>query len=604
MLIKFISVNFDEGLKLKRMKILEVISKNSIATLLQNYINTVKRFPLSTLMGMTSTVLFLYLTWKTDFNNTPEAIISNYAIFSILGLSFMLAIELINESNNIPKWLVYSVAILFVAFLCYKINKMNTIVFDNKTLNIEYFVLFAVFHLGVSVLPYLFNSNVISFWQYNKTLFLGILTAFLYSFTLSLGLNLAILGIQNLFDIDFSHRPYLYTFIVINILFNNAFFLSSLPKLKDIENDDSYPIGLKVFTQYVLLPLVALYIVILLAYELKIGISLSLPKGWVSIMVLASAVFGILAFLLVYPIKSQNRWVQIFNKIYYWLLLPLIVLMLIAIYFRINQYGLTEFRYFVALLSIWLLGISLYFSISKVDNIKVIPLSLLSVLMLGIYAPFNAFQSSKINQVKRLNEVFKQEKILKNGKISIPKNKTFDQKNQDKFGAALEFLIENHPLELKPFLTNDQYQKISKEDSYNKYYFLTDQIGFKTITNAYKFETKFIEYKIEQSVPMKGFDTFKDFRYLNNESQKFEVGNDKFDIKINDHIIKLIVNNRDTVYFDLNSVKDFTKDQVDIEKLIFKKETPTWRFMFVLKGGSSGTKELEVNNASLFLAKK
>ena len=73
----------------------------------------------------------------------------------------------------------------------------------------------------------------------------------------------------------------------------------------DIEID--YPIGLKYFTQYVLLPLVAIYLGILIAYEAKIAIQWSLPQGWVSIMVLASAIFGILAFLLIYPRQRSQQ---------------------------------------------------------------------------------------------------------------------------------------------------------------------------------------------------------------------------------------------------------------------------------------------------------
>ena len=98
---------------------------------------------------------------------------------------------------------------------------------------------------------------------------------------------------------------------------------------------------------------------ILIAYESKIIFEWSLPKGWVSIMVLASAIFGILAFLLIHPLKKDNKWIQSFSNLYYWILLPLVVLMLVAIYVRIKQYGITEPRYFVALLAIWLLGISL-----------------------------------------------------------------------------------------------------------------------------------------------------------------------------------------------------------------------------------------------------
>jgi len=72
-----------------------------------------------------------------------------------------------------------------------------------------------------------------------------------------------------------------------------------------------------------LLPLVAIYVLILLAYEGKIIVNQSLPRGWVSYLVLVSGIFGILAFLLIYPLKSLHLWIAKFTKGYYLVLIPL-----------------------------------------------------------------------------------------------------------------------------------------------------------------------------------------------------------------------------------------------------------------------------------------
>ncbi len=196
--------------------------------------------------------------------------------------------------------------------------------------------------------------------------------------------------------------------------------MAKLPTLDIIDTKkDDYPLGLKYFTQYVLLPLVAIYLLILLAYEFKIIINWSLPIGWVSVLVMASAIFGILAFLLLYPLRNANKWITKFTKAYYWILIPLICLMIVAIYVRINEYGVTEPRYFIALVSVWLLSICIYFSVSKIDNIKIIPMSLINIGLLSIYGPFNTFFASRFNQEKRMLSVLNEKKMLVNGKIVV-----------------------------------------------------------------------------------------------------------------------------------------------------------------------------------------
>ena len=83
----------------------------------------------------------------------------------------------------------------------------------------------------------------------------------------------------------------------------------------------SYPSGLKMFTQYVLIPLAVIYVVILLSYEAKIIVQWSLPRGLVSSLILGYAVFGILSILLVYPIRNydDSKWIKIFSRSFYFL---------------------------------------------------------------------------------------------------------------------------------------------------------------------------------------------------------------------------------------------------------------------------------------------
>jgi hypothetical protein len=113
---------------------------------------------------------------------------------------------------------------------------------------------------------------------------------------------------KQLFQVDIKDKYYFDLFIIISGIFNTWFFLSGVPEnLPSLEDETSYPKGLKIFTIYVLLPLVCIYLVILYAYAGKILITTQWPVGWVAYLVIAFSIFGILSFLLIYPLAKMNR---------------------------------------------------------------------------------------------------------------------------------------------------------------------------------------------------------------------------------------------------------------------------------------------------------
>lgn len=145
----------------------------------------------------------------------------------------------------------------------------------------------------------------------------------------------------------------------------------------------------------------------------------SLPKGLVATLVLGYAVYGMLSILLVHPVRFDqgNRWIMTFSKFFYLLLIPLIILLGSAVYLRVNQYGVTESRYILILLSLWLTGITIYFLSSRLQNIKIIPVTLCVVALLAVWGPQSASAVSKRSQLNRLFSFFEQKNSISNGKF-------------------------------------------------------------------------------------------------------------------------------------------------------------------------------------------
>src|SRR5690606_23352918 len=235
--------------------------------------------------------------------------------------------------------------------------------------------IFAFHHL-VAFAPFIKRGVNSDFWHFNKALFMRFLTAVLYSASLYAGLAVALFGVEELFNRDLPSEIYGQLFVLVAVGFNTLFFLAGVPTVFEaMPTTAPYPKGLKIFTQYVLIPLMTVYLVILLVYEIKILVEWEMPKGIVASLILGYAVFGVLSLLLIWPIHNAdgNRWVRFFSKSFYLTMIPLILLLALAVYQRVSYYGFTEKRYILMALTVWLAAITVYFLYFRKDDIRLIP---------------------------------------------------------------------------------------------------------------------------------------------------------------------------------------------------------------------------------------
>jgi hypothetical protein len=296
------------------------------------------------------------------------------------------------------------------------------------------------------------------------------------------------------------------------------------------------------------------YLVILLIYEGKIMLEWSLPKGYVSMLILGYAVFGILSLLLVFPIKDQaeNKWIKWFSKFFYVMMIPLLVLLTLAIYKRVTDYGITEKRYIIIMAAIWLSGITIYFLVSTKQNIKIIPISLSIILIISTIGPQSAASVSKNSQVNRLKKLTSNPDNSKNAKQEA--------------SVIIRYLIKNHGLSsLQPLttknITNIQTSMLEKMKNENSY-----QIHGRLIDTAYAI-LNIKDLKDEFSSPMnkyfrkdnqnifevKGFEAVYHLIPFQREPDTISVGNKK--IRIVNAIDKLEVSSdNEKLQFNLNNI--------------------------------------------------
>lgn len=419
----------------------------SITEMADKGLATLNRFPMALMMALIAAVAGIWLA-EIDGNQTPDyyEYLANICWLAALGISVFISGVTYAESNNWKSqkiWLVRgAVFILLVLYFLLLPMGFNP---DETEPFFRYVLFFFAAHLLVSFAPFLQGQNIADFWAYNKTLFLHILTAVLYSGVLFAGLSIAMLSLDNLLGFDISDKRYLQLWILLASIFNTLFFLSGVPKPHQISaKERAYPGGLKVFVQYVLIPLITIYISILYLYMGKILMEWEWPNGWVANLVLSFSIAGILALLLLHPIrdKAKNRWIYFFSKGYYLALIPLIILLMLSIWVRISEYGVTVNRYFVAALAVWLAGIVAFFIFGKVKNIKVIPISLCAITLLISFGPQGAFETAKRSQLHRLETQLQSHNLLnENGKvIKTDKELPFDVRKQ--ISSSVNYLLD------------------------------------------------------------------------------------------------------------------------------------------------------------------
>lgn len=376
----------------------------SLKELMTQSQTTLSRFPMTFVFALLSAVMAIVLIE----NEIEDPWWVHVNVLLSLGLPLFTALHVWLENlaiSTLKKQLILAGGVVVMGLLLFEIPYIKML---PQSFALHFFGFAILFHLLAAFLPFYKSNSVQAFWQFNKTMFLRFLLSALYSAVLYGGLALALLGIQFLLEVEIHEKIWVDLLLLIALPFNTIFFLGGLPKdVLSLEDDLSFPNGLKKFVQYVLMPLVVIYLSILYIYSVKISFLTELPGGFVTYLILAFAVAGMLALLLVSPLQTDEKtpWVKWYTKVYYWALWPLIILLFVAISTRFLEYGWTENRVIIFGLAVWLSGITAYFTFFKRSNIMSIPMSLFVLVAVLLLGPFSAENVAKRSQRNRLESL-------------------------------------------------------------------------------------------------------------------------------------------------------------------------------------------------------
>ena len=442
----------------------------SLRRITAGIVSAIANYPLVIIMAVALGAESIWLIHHEETDLFDEVL--PWMLAQGMGISLFFALHTVSRYRKLSRPVTAGILIAGIGVLYligYHFDYMMSMARE-ETMVLEVIGYALASHLLVAFLPFFRKNTLNGFWQYNKSLFLRAFTTILYTGVLFAGLSGAIAAIQELFDVEFTAKIFAYLWFVMAFPVSALIFCAGVPKAEDIDALDSssdLPSGLRLFVQFVLLPLVVVYLCILYAYMGKIILTWTLPQGWVTILIMAFSVIGMLAMLLVHPFQqlTEHAWIKVITKNYYRSLLPLLVLQYVAIFTRISDYGFTSARWAVVAITAWLTFITVYKVFFKGKNIILIPSTLFIVAILFLIGPLSHKSISVWSQTAKINRLVKTLNLIDaKGKLKVYEANATTDSLMGEIYSATRYLNRNHQCTgLEPYINFPTESEIIKE---------------------------------------------------------------------------------------------------------------------------------------------
>ena len=241
-------------------------------------------------------------------------------------------------------------------------------------------------------------------WNFTQKLWTGALFAAVGSVIFLLGMLAISEAVRALFGVNLDTLT-MKTILPIGLAFlAPIYWLGTLPRFGEAEDVTELSFearALSFLGTWMLAPLVIIYALIVLTYGVKILVQWDLPKGEIAQLVSPFIGVGMLVWLMLEPkVLKESGFVRFYRKAWHWVMLPAAVLLGVAVFVRVREYGFTLERFFLALVFVWSVVQSLWFTVlSKKKRDIRLPTALAAGLL--IFGAFAARPISLTQQFQR-----------------------------------------------------------------------------------------------------------------------------------------------------------------------------------------------------------
>ena len=517
--------------------------KENLKKLLLHFKSGFERFPITIILAFIHFITGVYIAEVRSFES-DNFIEINLLIFGSIFITAMAEIIWEKYLYGKNRWLVrgiYSV-ITFVLSIIFYVEYLRT----NDYYNIYYFALIPISIILFVLIPILNRENKEKYLQseFSDFVITGIFALVLFN-----GIGIVLTTVNYLFFKSrsfFIFRLTMYSSWFIAEVLGASLFLSLLKKPDaDLENYE-FPSIFNLLIKFVIIPLIAIYTGVLYIYMAKTVISMQLPKGLISHLVLWYTAFSVIIMILITPFTQKDKFLRNFKKYFPYFSIPLIFASLFALFQRIYQYGITEKRYYVLILIFWLLFCMILF-IRKM-NITGIFISLIACIVIAVYTPFSAKSVSNFSQKERLKRMLVKYGALKDGKISKITQKLTNRQGSQ-IHTTIQYISDNSTIAKLNFKNEkgevystlgDLEKGLDVKESWKDYYAYESEDGeIPEKQEVITYKIKNIE-NAEVISDTTGYDNFISYRKIDNiEPIDQENESEKYKITIRNKIITI-----------------------------------------------------------------
>ncbi|MFH1426268.1 MAG: DUF4153 domain-containing protein [Candidatus Kerfeldbacteria bacterium] len=493
----------------------------SIAEIGKGVKRAVARFPFVSILLVVMTVIGMLLV-DNGYSNTTEEILFKMLLVGAIAVPLMLSATLYMEGRG--KDYTTSVSVQAIALILTSGLYFMLLGDLNGGTAILFLTLISAVLCAFFVAPFVGKKNHDHFWRFIEIVGLRIVSAGIYFGAMYLGLLIALMAAGSLFNWSWNPEDFLFRLWIffVGILVSH-YILAGIPRGKEELEERKDSASVKMFGQYILLTLFAVYMVILYIYSGDILISGEWPEGVLAYMIIGFSSVGVLAGLALFPAGfAGTKWVKKATRVIYLAILPMTGMLFWAVQKRIADYGVTERRYFVVAFGVWLIVIALYYIFSKMQNPKVLFYSLGLFLLVVSFGPWGARGLSERSQLNRLEEILVNNEVLVDGKVIVSDDIVLSDKDKTQVRSIVRYLSQYHDYsKLVPWFDN----QITRDSDVQH---VLKQLGFSdSDTNLYydtvyddAEENTWHHYEIQNPNPyvLDGYTTMSTFKWVRPDS--------------------------------------------------------------------------------------
>ena len=524
-----------------------------IGNRLKNIYNSIKksirRFPVTIAVSTALVIMLIILSEKgPSLTSEARTIFERISMTIALGIPMSLCIKLLYEQKvnlkGIHKVIIYVFgAILLILYYKFLLKDLNMVS------NIRYIAVSIFLYLAFSYIPWIKRKE--DYEYYIIKVFSSFFLTAIYSFVIIIGVFAILFTINQLFNANIPGKSYYYTFLIVAGVFAPSMFLAKIPEIDADFSEYKYPRSLKVLLLYIVIPLISIYTIILYIYFGKILITKDWPQGLVSHLVLWYSTISVAVIFFISPILDENKWANRFKFWFPKLIIPVLIMMFVSMGIRINQYGITENRYFALVLGLWVLGIMLYFIFSKKQKNIIIPIVLSILAINSAFGPLSSFNVSKRSQNNRLESILVRNNMLVDNKVEA--NSDISTEDKEEISMILNYFDKSHSLKNVKYVPKDF--KIEDMDKVFGFEFREKSID----ENEYFYY--FTEHKEYKAIDVKDYDYLLENYRMGNESIKI----DNMDVFYDNENLKFTIKQKDNIIYEAD-IKDFADEIIEKQK--------------------------------------